>query len=138
MSLVRNQKPNLELNNYNRRGVEAHAKAPRDAKLITEKQYAAMTDGYVSPGDVAVARQAVKRADMLLATKGPNPTIEAAKKEAQALVKEVTLARALQGWIITGREALREQNIFPGYSEDTEGTAEDLYYPRLEFIFPSM
>lgn len=136
MSLIRNKKPNLELNYYNRRGVEAHAKAPREAKLLTEKQYAAMTDGYVTPGDLSAARMAVRRADVQMAMKGATPALEAAKNEAKALIKEVKLAIDLQGWVTTGREALRELRVVSGYAAETEGTAEELYSPRPEFMFP--
>lgn len=120
MSAIRNKQPNLELNNYNRRGVEAHAGPVRDAKLMTQKQYDAMTDGYVGPRDLAVAKRAIRKADTELFVKGPNPKLEAARNEAQTLVREVKLAIDLQGWVVTGREALRDLNVVSGFSKEPE------------------
>ena len=133
---IRNKKPNLALNNYNRRGVETHAAPVRDAKLINEKQFKDMTDGYVGPRDLAAARRAIHKANTELFEKGPNPKIEAARTEAQRLMLEVEQAIHLQGWVVTGREALRDLNLVSGFSPESEERIEDrlLGAPT---IFPS-
>ena len=136
MSVIRNKKPNVELNNYNRRGVETHSTPGRDAKLMTEKQFRDMTDGYVGPRDLAVAKRAIRKADTELFVKGPNPKVEAARKEAQVLVREVKLAIDLQGRAATGREALRDLNVVDGFSQESEDRVEDLQLLGMPNIFP--
>lgn len=136
MSTIHNKKPNLEVNNYNRRGIEAKAKALFDAGKITEKQFKSMTDGYVTPLDRAVAKKVWNTANAEISVKGATPERLKLREDAMELMKNVELGVSLQGFTVTGREWIREQNITQGY-DGKEEDPMDKVFPGMKFMFPS-